>query len=584
MTAAPITLRWKPTGNNGTICAEARREGQLLYTNKIDVTKATARDRFIADLAPICPDLPREDLAAELLRIAGELLQPANRPTDLPEVDISRIVRPELFHRQEGSGLSVAVVEMTTSGPAGRYMLYLRWADGRRERRQLGPTVELPEKGQLWVNPLPSPPSLTQSSGWSAESRRAWLSNEPTPSPAAVINELVKTLHYYLEFNPDTAEATAALLAAWVLFTYIHPAWTAVPYLSIGGPLGSGKSRVFEVLARTVFRPMASGNMTAPCLFRTLHETGGTLLLDEAERLRDQTPDAAELRSILLSGYKAGTPAKRLEPCGDGRFKTQSFDVCGPKAMAGIAQLPEALASRCIKIIMFRAGPDSPKPRRQIDEDPDRWSRLRDSLHFIALEHGATWLQLASRRDVCPMMSGRDFELWQPILSIAAWLEERGVSGLWKLLRGHAERVIEEASEDSIAEADEVLLRILADSLQNPHARPTCKWLLGEALARDQSTFAKNWTPRRVSNTLRRYGLKARKIGDGRIIEATSRDLLRIQVSYGIDLGMLALPIPETPSASSASSGYCPDSRTEADYPPEWDAVTEADATERGGV
>jgi hypothetical protein len=39
--------------------------------------------------------------------------------------------------------------------------------------------------------------------------------------------------------------------------------------------------------------------MTAPTLFRTLHDTGGTLLLDEAERLRDRTPDAGELRSIL---------------------------------------------------------------------------------------------------------------------------------------------------------------------------------------------------------------------------------------------------------------------------------------------
>jgi len=296
MTNAPITLEWKPTGKNGTIYAGARRAGQLLYTDKIDVTRATARDRFITDLAKNCPDIPRADLAAELLRIASDILQPAATPANLPEVDVSRIIRPELFHRAEGSGLSVPIAEMTSTGPTGRWMLYVRWADGRRERRTLGPTIDLPEGGQLWVNPVPSAPSLTQPAGWSAESRRAWLEGQPAPEPAELFEELRNTITFYLDFSPETAEATAALLTVWTIFTYVHPVWSAVPYLSIGGPLGSGKSRVFEVLSRTTFRPMASGNMTAACLFRSLHETGGTLLLDEAERLRDQTPDAGELR------------------------------------------------------------------------------------------------------------------------------------------------------------------------------------------------------------------------------------------------------------------------------------------------
>jgi len=115
------------------------------------------------------------------------------------------------------------------------------------------------------------------------------------------------------------------------------------------------------------------------------------LLLDEAEKLRDGTPDAGELRSILLSGYKRGSPAMRLEKVGDG-FKRIAFDVFGPKAVAGIAALPEALASRCIRLTMFRAGADSPKPRRRLDADPATWAALRDDLHALALEHGLTWL------------------------------------------------------------------------------------------------------------------------------------------------------------------------------------------------
>ena len=102
------------------------------------------------------------------------------------------------------------------------------------------------------------------------------------------------------------------------MLTYCYQAWDAVPYLNIGGPLGSGKSRLFEILGRLVFRPLASSNMTAAALFRTLHAQGGTLLLDEAERLKQANcPDVADLLSMLLAGYKRGGQASRLEALGD---------------------------------------------------------------------------------------------------------------------------------------------------------------------------------------------------------------------------------------------------------------------------
>ena len=83
-----------------------------------------------------------------------------------------------------------------------------------------------------------------------------------------------------------------------------------------------------------------------------------------------------------------------MEPVGDSGFKTVSFDVFGPKALACIAGLPPALASRAIPVTMFRSPPGSEKPRRRIDADPEGWQRLRDELHALALEHGPTWLEL----------------------------------------------------------------------------------------------------------------------------------------------------------------------------------------------
>jgi len=335
------------------------------------------------------------------------------------------------------------------------------------------------------------------------------------------------------------------------MFGYLYPVWPAAPYLSVGGSMASGKSTVFRVLSRMVFRPLESSNMTAACLFRTLHDLGGVLLLDEAERLRDQTPDAGEIRSILLSGYKRGSPAMRLEKDGE-RFRRVAFDVYGPKAIAGISSLPEALASRCIRITMMRADADSPKPRRRLAEDPDRWVTIRDQLHALSLEHGRTWLDLSGRADVVPSsFAGREYEVWQPIMALATWLQERGAAGLTDVVEDFAGDVVASGQEDAAPEADELLLKLLAW-----HVTAGTSWttkasdLLHEARERDQVTFTK-WTPKGVANTLRRYGVETRK-GHGNAgrtySHVTVEALRKVEKAYGMDLGLP--PLEDVPTCT----------------------------------
>ena len=53
-----------------------------------------------------------------------------------------------------------------------------------------------------------------------------------------------------------------------MMLSYIYPVFDAVPYLFIGGPKGSGKSRLLDLLDRVVFRPLASSNLTAALMFK----------------------------------------------------------------------------------------------------------------------------------------------------------------------------------------------------------------------------------------------------------------------------------------------------------------------------
>jgi hypothetical protein len=384
--------KWKVT---------ARFNGEPVHSDTMNPATAAHRERYIKALRTKLPEVSDEDLDAELLRLADAIptaTPPAGEPAEL---DLKNVVRPEVFFTPEVAGLTVKVTVNAGGELVARWMTYLRWVDGRRERRDLGPYIDLPDGSRLWVHPIPGDPAMHSPSAWSESARLAWLRGSSRPDPAAVFKAVCERIAYFIDLPLDAAPGTVATLALWSMLTHCYRAWDAVPYLYVGGALGSGKSRVFEILARLVFRPMTSSNLTAPALFRTLHDQGGTVLFDEAERLKQSTPDQQEIRAMFLAGYRRGDQATRMEKVGE-TFRPVTFDVYAPKALACIAGLPPNLASQCIPVMMFRAGPDSPKPRHRIDADPDGWRQLRDDVHALALEHGATWLELARRADVCP--------------------------------------------------------------------------------------------------------------------------------------------------------------------------------------
>jgi len=259
------------------------------------------------------------------------------------------------------------------------------------------------------------------------------------------------------------------------------------------------------------------------------------MLLDEAERLREATPDAAEIRSILLAGYRRGVKATRLEKVEDG-FVPVEYDCFGPKAVACIAGVPPALASRCIPFTMFRAAPGSEKPKRRLDTRAPQFAELRDDLHALALgPMGQAALDLSRRTNVCPL-GNRNFELWQPLMALAAWLEEAGAAGLLAMVQSYAAGLVESSAEDATPDADETLLRVLAEQIVADYT-PKPSDILAKAKEIEPEMFQR-WQARAVSQHLKRYGVMSRKSNGVRFFDATVDDLRRIQQNYNIDLGI----------------------------------------------
>src|SRR5262245_25159324 len=253
----------------------ARWRGEPAHIDVIDLASAAQRARFCAAVEGKLLQAAADLIDRELLKLADA---PASNTTatDLSaELDLSAIVRAEQFFTPEVCGLTAPVVVRGGDGPMPTWALYLRWADGKRERRELDRCIDLPSGNRLWLHPMPGEPALSAVPPWSSSARSAWLAGARAPGAADVFRLVCPAIAHYIDFSPDAGPGTTATLALWVLLTYGYRAFPAVPYLFVGGAMGSGKSRLFDLLARLVFRPLATSNITGPSLFRTLHDRGG---------------------------------------------------------------------------------------------------------------------------------------------------------------------------------------------------------------------------------------------------------------------------------------------------------------------
>jgi hypothetical protein len=519
-------------------------DGRTLDVDEVNLGKSKDRDGYINRLCSKFPAFDRNDLEVALYKILQQcdLEKEESQQTDVSteqELDLSMIARPEQFIRPEITGLAFPSFSDSSGQPVGTWRLYLRWSDGRREKRTYKPSLDLGDGRRLWLRPELVPPTIDLASAWSRKGREGWSNGEPTKTPAELFQELSAQFAKYLDFPPDKAVGSLSTLALWTMLTYVYQGWGAVPFLYVGGPTGSGKSRVFEVLSRLAFRPLVSSNLTAAALFRNLDAKGGTLLLDEAEKLR-ATKDSGteEVMSMLLAGYKRGGRAIRLEPIGDS-YRSVAFDVYGPKAIACINGLPPALLNRCIPLLMFRSPPSSTKPRIRIDEEPLEWQRLRDELYKFALEYGGECLDLAARAEFCPSsISGRDYELWQPLFAIATMVERHGFEAIRQSLEEFAAYTIELRRDESLPDTDRILLEVLANAAVGSRCVIAAE-ILEDARTKEPDLF-RLWTAGRVASRLKTYGIPTpKKIGGRRDYRHVTLKMLRdIQANYDVDLSL----------------------------------------------
>lgn len=200
---------------------------------------------------------------------------------------------------------------------------------------------------------------------------------------------------------------------------------------------------------------------------RDLADYGATLCFDDAENLADPKRSDPDKRTLLLAGNRRGNMVTVKESVGERKWETRYINTFCLRAFSAITLPDRVLASRSILFPLVRTS-DSHRG----DADPADYALwphdrrlLVDSLWSMALANLADLRGYERTVKQKARLTGRNLEPWQASLAIAAWLQGKGVSGLYDRLERLSVRYQRERQKINSADLVIVVIRALCRCL-----------------------------------------------------------------------------------------------------------------------
>jgi hypothetical protein len=315
-----------------------------------------------------------------------------------------------------------------------------------------------------------------------------------------------------------------AICVAYVLYTWLYDRFSTAPYLHVIGDLGTGKTRLWEVLGGLCYHAMLmGGGTTLSSQFRCIDQIRGTLLMDESD-FADNNPEHHDIMRMLRTGFNRGQYFFRTEG-GHENWTPRAFVVFGPKIIAGRGSFPDAaLESRCVPIYM-RAGVD---PSRYTSELPDGHAAeaadLRAQLLRWRFDHLGKPLPVVADLG----FEGRIMQVYGPL---AAATENAEIRAMLKAAVSHMQDELTEARRQS-AEG-----RVLKSILALAQKAGSGAKLYMKSIATDATTASPEdggLTPREVSAICKSFRLLPNKDAVGRYIIFNPGDHVDLLARYGL--------------------------------------------------
>lgn len=256
------------------------------------------------------------------------------------------------------------------------------------------------------------------------------------PEPYGDKQKLLTDIGDYLHRYVDLPETFASVAAHYALLSWVHDAFSELPYLRLQGEFGTGKTRALIAIGSICYKPFfASGASTVSPIFHILDVFGGTLLLDEADfRFSDAT---SELVKILNNGSMARLPVLRTMQNRHKELNPRAFQVFGPKIVAmRHSYRDEGLESRFLTCRTGRRAvrPDIPV---HLPADIHREARcLRNKLLQFRFDNlGSVAIEPSSPSSA---LSPRNRQIILPLLAIIDDAGQRNAVQQWALEQGQS--------------------------------------------------------------------------------------------------------------------------------------------------
>jgi len=265
--------------------------------------------------------------------------------------------------------------------------------------------------------------------------------------------EIVASIRAFIHRYADLSESFEEVAAHYVLLSWVHDAFSELPYLRLKGDFGSGKSRCLLTIGSICYKPMfVSGASTVSPMFRIIDAFRGTLILDESDfRFSDEK---AEIIKILNNGNALGFPVLRSDVTPGREFNPRAFAVFGPKILASRLMFDDvALESRCITEVMSGLAPRADIPLSLPPRFHEEAQELRNQLLRFRLECFPKY-----RNRPLPMVNGVEARIGQvfaPLLAMTESDEER--QRLLRLAHGQAQVVKAEREASTEAQILDIM-------------------------------------------------------------------------------------------------------------------------------
>jgi len=294
------------------------------------------------------------------------------------------------------------------------------------------------------------------------------------------------------------------IFVAWVLHTWTPERWDSVGYLWLNGPTNSGKTRAMDLLNYLAFRSLLSPSVSAASIYRALDAFHPTFLLDEFEMYQKQKELKAEVIGVLNAGYRRGQVVLRTDKIRDGAPVLRGFDVFGPKAIASIQMLPNALQGRTIKFVMSRA---VRKVKRIINKE---WAaELRGKLLQYRFDYA---LEPPPSGNPVELPEGRLVEIYLPLITVAPRTDI--VEGFIEYATGEYRSRVEEELDTNEAKVYNAIIDLL---MENP------RWRIPQADIREKVNARlsekEQLSKVKVGYVLKRLGLESETNRETRLKE-----------------------------------------------------------------